>query len=105
MHAASRSGERTGDGPVAVNRTEASDLLQAGLRDFRARSFNELSAAVGTTEVCSVLGPTKRRYELEFALTCDDEARSRIVIQATIVDLDWYRFSPLSDRIVVERGD
>ncbi len=80
-----------------MNKTEARLLLSRELNIAAARSFSELRAGIGCTEVKTILGDSGAAYQLEIEIFWDDQPQGNLRIAGAIDDGGWRAFVPLTE--------
>jgi hypothetical protein len=85
-----------------MNKTEAKLLVARELKAFAARSYSELSAMIGQTEVKRLVGDSGKEYQIELEVFWDSTQHENLHIMGSIDDGGWRAFLPICDSLIMK---
>jgi hypothetical protein len=84
-----------------MNKTEARELLERELANYKNRSPGELSRLVDRTETFERRSPSGTVYQIEVQVFWDDKPNQGIRVVGSIDDGGWRALAPMSDDFIV----
>ena len=88
-------------GHTLVDRNEANELLSRHLRQFRQRSYSELTELIDNPAVAEAIGVSGTRYQLEVEAFWDGKPHDNLRVLRSIDDGGLRAFAPLNDEFVI----
>jgi len=87
-----------------MDKIEAYEIIQSKLEGFRDQNFEDLVELVGTSESSTVTGATSSTYQVDLKIDWNDGKKECVCIEVSVADLNWYKFSPVSEHILIWRS-
>ena len=84
-----------------MDNVEAKSLLRSHLETYRSRTYADLVALLGATEVAQLTGATGVEYQVEIDTHWDDRAGGNVRVIGSIDDGGWRAFMPLCDSFIM----
>ena len=87
-----------------MDKIEAYEIIQSKLEGYRDQNFDDLIELVGTSESSTVSGATSSTYQVDLKIDWNDEKKECVRVEVSAADLNWYKFSPVSEHILIQRN-
>jgi len=84
-----------------MDNQEATLLLRNHLDDYRHRSYGDLVALLGETQVAELQGPSGKSYQVEVEVFWDQQPAGAIHVLSAIDDGGWRAFKPLLEDFIL----
>lgn len=84
-----------------MDKEEAAQLLRAHLEEYRRRSYAELVAILGETQVAEIHGASGETYQIEVQVFWDGRPGGDALVAGSIDDGGWRAFVPLTDSFIL----
>jgi hypothetical protein len=84
-----------------MNKAEARLILSRELKAFASRSYAQLVALIGHSDVKNLLGESGVNYQIEFSVFWDSKPGEDLLIMGSIDDGGWRAFLPLTESLIM----
>jgi len=85
-----------------MDKEEALAILRSRLREYRERSYDELTKLIGSQDTFEVPGPSGTKYQLEVQAFWDGGRPGDLRVLGSVDDGGWRAFSPLSEDFIMK---
>jgi hypothetical protein len=85
-----------------MDNVEAYEIVQKTLEKFQKKPFTELVESIGIKDCIDVESGTSKKYQIDVNVNWNDKNKDSIRIEASISDLNWYKFSQITEQIVIK---
>jgi hypothetical protein len=84
-----------------MNKAEARSILSRELKAFASRSYAQLAALIGHSDVKNLVGESGVNYQIEFSVFWDSKPEEDLRIMGSIDDGGWRAFFPLTESLIM----
>ena len=85
-----------------MNTAEAKSLLSKELDALAKRTYDELAAMIGHSEVKHLVGQSGADYQIELDVFWDSKPQGELRIVGSIDDGGWRAFLPLTESLIMK---
>lgn len=84
-----------------MDKVEAYNLINKELEKYQNMQYSELILLINMPQTNEISSPSNKLYQTEIQIMWDDKENENIRIIASIDDISWYAFSPISESIIM----
>ncbi len=86
-----------------MDKVEAYELIQSKIEEYQSKPFAILAKSAGSVDTINVQTDNAVTYQLEIKIDWVDAYQDSVIIEVVITDLNWFKFEPLSEKVVITR--
>jgi len=85
-----------------MDKVEAYSILQKELEKYQNMKYFDLKQLIGQAITSEITAPSTKLYQIEIQAMWDDKENEDIRVIASIDDMSWFAFSPITESIIMQ---